>query len=457
MRLDFELRLSNPSALMLQAAVLGKPKWIVHNEMENGYTERKPFIYQTHLTEPQGTIKSRTARNIRKTVSVLFLSIFTWLIALNGIAQELSVRFIDTNGETIAEVAAQLQAEQIYLPVDAVRQVFDPDMTDQYNHPRKRLTLKTKDKQIRLQIGHPTVGIDPSGMTHTLPAPPIIMAQQPMLPIAFFTQILPDFYNLEALYNSNLKRVQLRPKGTWTPTATDNPVNWAIIIDPGHGGADDRGCESSTGLLEKDIVLSLAKQLSSISKEQGIQVYLTRQTDTKKTHFERIQVAKRNKGQLFLSLHCNASFSPHEKGIKIYLNNPKGQLRFPSNDQSALTGQRLKILAQANFLKQSQDFADALQTELNFLTETPAEITELPLVALSETYMPAVLLELGYLSNVEDLEKLSKSEYIAGIAEAIVRAFQRYISSISSQQSALSRRSPTRGLRHNQQKDVLKR
>ena len=214
-------------------------------------------------------------------------------------------------------------------------------------------------------------------------------------------------------------------------------MDWAIIIDPGHGGAEDRGCESSTGLLEKDIVLGLAKQLSSISKEQGIQVYLTRQTDTKKTYFERIQVAKRNQGQLFLSLHCNASFSPHEKGIKIYLDNPKGQLRFPSNvgrggvTPPLQTGQGLKILAQANFLKQSQDFAYALQTELNFLTETPVEITELPLVALSEAYMPAVILELGYLSNVEDLEKLSNSEYIAAVAQAIVRTFQRYISSIN--------------------------
>ncbi len=431
MCLDFELRLSNPPAPMLQAAVLDKLKWIVRNEMENGYTERKSFIYQTHLTEPQGTIKSQTARNIRKTVSVLFLSILTWVIISNSPAQGNSVRFTDVNGETIAEVPAQLQGEQIYLSVDAVRQVFDPDMTDQYNHPRKRLTLKTKDKQIRLQIGNPVVSIDPGGQTRTLPTSPIIIEQEPMLPIALFTQILPDFYNLEALYNPSLKRVQLRPKSTWTPTGTGDSVNWAIIIDPGHGGTDDRGCESSTGLLEKDIVLALAKRLQRMSEEQGIKVYLTRQTDTKKTHFERIQVAKRNQGQLFLSLHCNASFSPHEKGIKIYLNNPKGQLRFPSNAQSALTGQRLKILAQANFLKQSQDFAHALQTELNFLTETPLKITELPLVALSEAYMPALVLELGYLSNVEDLEKLSDSEYIADVAQAIVRAFQRHISSIN--------------------------
>ena len=382
-----------------------------------------------YMKKPQ---EARTNRHFaRVTVSALFLSILAWIIIPNSLAQENSVRFIDINGETIAEVPAQLQAEHVYLPVDAVRQVFDPAMTDQYNHPRKRLILKTEDQQIRLQIGNPVINIDPSGLTHTLPTPPIIIAQQPMLPIAFFTQTLPDFYNLEALYNPSLKRIQLRSKGTWTPTATGNSVNWTIIIDPGHGGADDRGCESSTGLIEKDIVLAFAKRLQRISEEQGIKVYLTRQTDTKKTHFERIQVAKRNQGQLFLSLHCNASFSPHEKGIKIYLNSPKGQLRFPSNVQSALTGQRLKILAQANFLKQSQDFAHALQTELNFLTETPAEIIELPLVALSEAYMPALILDLGYLSNVEDLEKLSDSEYIADLAQATVRAFQRHISSIN--------------------------
>ena len=383
-----------------------------------------------YTKKPQEARTNRHAARVR--VSVLFLSILAWVIALNSPAQENSVRFVDANGETIAETPAQRQGEQIYLFVDAVRQVFDPAMTDQYNHPRKRLILKTKDQQIRLQIGHPTVGIDPNGQTHILPTPPIIIAQQPMLPIAFFTQILPDFYNLEALYNPSLQRIRLRPEGTWTFFAeAGNSTHWAIIIDPGHGGAEDRGCESRTGLLEKDIVLALAKRLQRMSEEQGIKLYLTRQTDTKKTHFERIQVAKRNQGQLFLSLHCNASFSPHEKGIKIYLNNPKGQLRFPSNVQSALTGQRLKILAQANFLKQSQDFAHALQTELNFLTETPVEMTELPLIALSEAYMPAVVLELGYLSNVEDLEKLSDSEYIANVAQAIVRAFQRHISSIN--------------------------
>ena len=75
--------------------------------------------------------------------------------------------------------------------------------------------------------------------------------------------------------------------------------------------------------------------------------------------------------------------------------------------------------------------AAALQTELNFLTEIPVETTELPLVTLSEIYMPAVVLELGYLSNVEDLEKLSNPEYVTSIAQAVTRAIRHYVSSVN--------------------------
>ncbi len=352
-------------------------------------------------------------------------------ITLGSFAQAPIARFIDANGKTVAEVQVQYQNEHVYLPVDAVKQVIDPETTHQYNHPRQRLTLKTKDREIRLQIGRPTVTIDPGAEPVTLATPPVIIAQQPMLPIDFFIQLLPILNDVEVIYNSRLNRLQIRPKDTLIPIETNGTQDLTIIVDPGHGGPDDRGCAGSTGILEKDIALTFAKQLQWTSRQHGIQVYLTRETDTQKTHFERIQVGKQKRGQLFLSLHCNASFSPHEKGIRIYVNNPKGQLRFPSTTKPALTGQRLKILAQANYLKQSKDLAYALQTELNFLTETPIQIIDLPLIALSDTYMPAVVLELGYLSNVEDLEKLSNSEYTASVAQAMTRAFQRYISAIN--------------------------
>ncbi len=361
----------------------------------------------------------------RVTVSVLFLISLTWLTPPPGTAQELSVHFINSAGETIATIAAHREDSEIYLPVDAVKQVFDPRTSDRYNLPRKRLTLKTNGQDIHLQIGSRRVTIDPGGQTYTLSAPPILIGQQPMLPLTFFTQLLPTLNNLEAIYTPSLKRVQLRPKAVWTPNLTPAAENWVIIVDPGHGGETDRGCESSTGLLEKDIVLRVAKQIKQLGETQGLRVILTRQTDEKRTYAARAQIAKRYEGQLFLSLHCNASFSPDEKGIEIYLNSRGGELRTPNSTTSTATADRLTVLDRPDFLRGSREFAHALQTELDALTDTPVKITELPLVTLAETYMPAVVLELGYLTNVADLENLSNAEYLAGVAQAIVRALQR--------------------------------
>lgn len=354
------------------------------------------------------------------------------LMTLSSVAQSPSMRFIDAEGKTLADVPTVLHAERIYLPVDAVKTVFDAAMTQQYNLPRKRLTLKTSGKTLRLEMGKSTVSIDAGKQTLELSTPPRVIRGKPMLPVAFFTEVLPVLDDVEVLYNPSLQRIRFMPKTVWQSSSLAGAEGeWTVIIDPGHGGPADRGCESNTGLLEKDVVLALAKQLQLISSQHGYQARLTRETDVKKTQLERIQIANRNQGQLLLSFHCNASFSPQEKGIRIYLNNPKGQLRFPTAANAIQGGNRLKILSQSNFLKQSQEFAAVLQKELNFLTETPVVIAELPLVALSKAYMPAVLVELGYLSHADDSVQLANPEHIAGIAKAIARAIQTYRASVS--------------------------
>ena len=100
---------------------------------------------------------------MRNAVYALFFLVFISCIVENGVAQEPDVHFIDADGKTIAEVPAQLKDETVYLSVDAVKQIFDPAMTHQYNHPRKRLTLRMKGKRIRLQMDKPTINIDPGG------------------------------------------------------------------------------------------------------------------------------------------------------------------------------------------------------------------------------------------------------------------------------------------------------
>ena len=362
---------------------------------------------------------------------VILLFIVILVFTTHGIAQAPTVRFVDGESETLAEVESTLHQETIYLPVETLKTVFDPEMTHPYHHPKKQLTLKTNGKELRLLMGNTTVNIDPGKQTLILNTPPLAIQGQPMLPIEFFKKILPLLDDVEVLYNRTLQRVRIMPKTVWTVETPDGTHEWIIIIDPGHGGEDDLGCKSQNGVIEKDVVLAVAKEIQRLSNQHGLSIRLTRDQDVKKTRIQRVQTTNRNQGQLFLSLHCNASFSPNHKGMRLYINNPNGQLRFKATPIPVFGKKRLNILTQANYLKLSKNFASVLQKELNFLAENPIVISEFPIITLTDVHMPAVLLELGYLSNIDDATRLSNPDHIVQVAETIIRALQIYSVSVN--------------------------
>ena len=76
---------------------------------------------------------------------------------------------------------------------------------------------------------------------------------------------------------------------------------------------------------------------------------------------------------------------------------------------------------------QSRQFATILQTELETLSPTPISLTEIPLAMLAGVYMPAVLIEIGYLSNETDEARLTDADHLAFIATEILQAIQTYI------------------------------
>lgn len=363
------------------------------------------------------------------------LSIFHFIVILflvtHGFAQALTVRFVDGTGETIIEVESVLHEDKIYFPVDILKTVFDSEMSHQYHLPRKQLTLKTKGKELSLRMGNSSISIDSGKQTLTIDAPPLVIQGQPMLPIDFFSEVLPQLDDVKVLYNPKLQRVRIMPKTVGAQETPNDVREWKIIIDPGHGGEDDIGCKSQNGLLEKDVVLAIAKEIQVLSKQHGLSIHLTRDRDVKRTHDQRVQITNRNQGQLFLSLHCNASSSPNHKGMQIFLNNPNGQLRFKTRAAQVFGRKTLNIRTQATFLKQSKNFASVLQKELNFMAEKPINISEFPIFALTDIYMPGILLELGYLSNIDDATRLSNPDHISELALAIVRAIQFYSTSVN--------------------------
>ena len=365
--------------------------------------------------------REKSLHLILPTIILLYITFFT-----HGNAQAPTVRFVDKEGNTLSEVQFTLHKGSIYIPAEELKEIFKEDVSTLYNRPRKQLRVKIKGKELDLNIGKTTVKNTADNETFTLSVPPIAINRQPMLPIKFFTEILPSIDDIEVLYNPHLQRIRFMPKTAWTSNPEETSKEWIIVIDPGHGGQEDIGCKAQNGLLEKDVVLSVAKEIQKLGKQYGFTINLTRSEDIKRTRVQRVQSSNQLRGQLFLSLHCNASFSQKHKGMHIYVNNPNGQLQFRTAAMPAFARKRLNIRSQSNFLTKSKEFAAILQKEMGFIAENPIPISEFPIIALSEVYMPALLLELGYLTNIDDAALLSSQDHIRELATAITRALQTF-------------------------------
>jgi N-acetylmuramoyl-L-alanine amidase len=216
------------------------------------------------------------------------------------------------------------------------------------------------------------------------------------------------------------------------PPALGQPVSAirAIAIDAGHGGDDD-GVRGAGGVKEKDLALAVARRLKSVIEARlGIRVLLTRDDDRNVPMDERTAVANNNKADLFASIHANAAFRKGTAGATIF------RAAFGSDAQAAAAHKPERVpsfggglrdiemvpwdLAQTRHLERSTAFAQMLEQQFRDHVPLAAKpIDDAPLRVLESANMPAVLIELGYLSN-PDQEKLIAGD---GFQTAFVQAF----------------------------------
>ena len=239
------------------------------------------------------------------------------------LGQAQSINIVDENGKLIIRTDALLTGGTTYLSTEVLRLVFDTNLTQKYIPLTKNLTLVLREREIRLRINRTLIQIEPGGQNVSLHYPPLLFKRKLFLPIEFFTQLIPQVYGFDVSYNATLHRMQVIEKSS---LFTDNVSGqFTAIIDLGHGG-QDAGCRQD-GILEKDVVLRLAKRSQIESSDKSITILLTRDSDTTLSAKDRIRFANRKKeAKLFISIHCNMSFSPERKGIEIYVNNTRSDL-----------------------------------------------------------------------------------------------------------------------------------
>jgi len=216
-----------------------------------------------------------------------------------------------------------------------------------------------------------------------------------------------------------------------------------IVIDAGHGGKDP-GCHGPNGTREKDVVLGVAKKLSTRLKERGYVVYLTRNDDTFLNLDTRAGIGEQRKADLFVSIHANSNPSRDMRGFSVYT------LSKTASDKEAATLADAENAADSmgvdNFPKYEPDIRNALtalqqhalaEMSVEFasgaqqcliganVTEQAGSLRAANFAVLRST-TPSVLIEIGHLSNPSEEKLLANGDYQQKVANAIAKAIGKY-------------------------------
>lgn len=202
-----------------------------------------------------------------------------------------------------------------------------------------------------------------------------------------------------------------------------------IVIDCGHGGSDT-GAVGCNNLQEKTINLQVGQKVAELLKKNGLQVLLTREDDYEVALDQRTGYANQIEAQAFISIHANAATNKQAKGIETYyLGKSKFKKYFCMLDQ-----QEKKIIEQAmqERCKQSQSLAIIVHNALikTLKTEYPIQDRNIrPTVSqvLLGNSNPAMLVEIGYLSNPQEAQLLTSASYQYCIAQGICSGILSYL------------------------------
>lgn len=233
-----------------------------------------------------------------------------------------------------------------------------------------------------------------------------------------------------------------------------------ICIDAGHGGRDP-GCVGAKSY-EKNVVLSVALKVGKLIQEKypAIKIVYTRQKDVFVELFERGKIANDRKADLFISIHANAVVDRKVRGIETYvlgLHKSEANLKvamkeneviryeddytvkYAGFDPSKAESYIIFSMMQNLYLGKSLEFAGFVQEELIKSTRKhDRSVRQAGYLVLKDVAMPAILVELGFLSNLEEERFLNSAEGQNKMANSIAKAFSRYKQHVESNTAVLT-------------------
>ncbi len=215
-----------------------------------------------------------------------------------------------------------------------------------------------------------------------------------------------------------------------------------VVIDPGHGGAEN-GAVGPGGVVEKELTLDVARRVAALLRAEGLEVTLTREGDDDVALDTRAGIANNRRADLFVSLHANAARQARAHGAETFF------LSQDSTDDAARTTAALENdaagisvveaqqdgelplilwdLAQTQYLRESSRLAETIQARLNeALGLKDRGVRQAPFRVLVGATCPAVLVELGFLSNPDEEKLLASPDHRRRLAEALTAAIRDF-------------------------------
>lgn len=235
--------------------------------------------------------------------------------------------------------------------------------------------------------------------------------------------------------------------GTASPAVTPAHAGrrHRVILDPGHGGKDP-GAVGPAGTQEKRVALAVAEYTAETLEKTGYEVLLTRTNDRYLELTERTAFANKNRGDLFVSIHCNAAKNRDARGVETYYLNPKvdssralliAKENFSSLEAVQRTGDSFAdaILSDLAFsLKEgeSRDLADKLLRTLwaeasGFSGTQNRGLGHGPLYVLIGARMPSSLVELSFISHPKEERLLASIDYQKALAQGLAAGAAAYL------------------------------
>ena len=224
-------------------------------------------------------------------------------------------------------------------------------------------------------------------------------------------------------------------------------LGFTILIDPGHGGEDDgaRGVihqgKKSTVIREKDIALSLSKKIHDELQKKGFTSYLTRSLDRSVSLAERAEIADKIEADLFISVHINSSEKSSPRGFETYYldnHDDSAVKKVEAVENKDLKGEELiinKILTDLviqRTVTSSKGLATSIHAQIHDQVGTKYRMKDRGVrpglfYVLALTKRPAILLEVGFLSNSKELKKMLRADLQNSYAKAVAQGIQDYL------------------------------